>query len=51
MTKFLRDTGLVYRRYLGLFIRNPAWMIIGVVQPVLYLVLFAPLLSTPKPAI
>jgi len=46
MTKVLRDTWLVYRRYLGLFLRNPAWVAIGVIQPVLYLVLFAPLLKS-----
>lgn len=43
--KVLRDTGLVYQRYLGLFLRNPAWVIIGVVQPLMYLLLFAPLLN------
>jgi ABC-2 type transport system permease protein len=44
--KVLRDIWLVYVRYLGLFIRNPAWVAIGVLQPVLYLVLFAPLLKS-----
>ena len=44
--KVLRDIWLVYLRYLGLFLRNPAWVAIGVVQPVLYLVLFAPLLKS-----
>ncbi len=44
--KLLRDTWLVYLRYLGLFIRNPAWVAIGVLQPVLYLILFAPLLKS-----
>jgi ABC-2 type transport system permease protein len=44
--KLLRDTWLVYRRYVGLLLRNPAWIVIGVVQPVLYLVLFAPLLQS-----
>jgi len=43
--KTLRDIWLVFQRYLGLFLRNPAWVIIGVVQPLLYLVLFAPLLK------
>lgn len=43
--KLLRDTWLVFGRYFGLFIRNPAWVAIGVLQPVLYLVLFAPLLK------
>jgi len=44
--KLLRDSWLVFGRYFGLFIRNPVWVIIGVVQPLLYLVLFAPLLKS-----
>jgi ABC-2 type transport system permease protein len=40
-----RDTWLVFGRYLYLFLRNPVWVIIGVIQPVFYLVLFAPLLE------
>ncbi len=44
--KLLRDTWLVFGRYLGLLLRNPAWVAIGVIQPVLYLVLFAPLLKS-----
>lgn len=43
--KVLRDTWLVFGRYFGLFIRNPLWVAVGVLQPVLYLVLFAPLLK------
>jgi ABC-2 type transport system permease protein len=43
--KLLRDIWLVFGRYFGLFIRNPVWVVIGVVQPLLYLVLFAPLLQ------
>src|SRR5207244_3882508 len=43
--KVLRDTWLVFGRYFGLFIRNPVWVAIGVLQPVLYLVWFAPLLN------
>jgi ABC-2 type transport system permease protein len=44
--KVLRDTWLVFGRYFGLFIRNPVWVVIGVVQPLLYLLLFAPLLKS-----
>jgi len=44
--KLLRDIWLVFGRYFGLFIRNPVWVVIGVVQPLLYLVLFAPLLKS-----
>jgi len=43
--KLLRDTWLVFGRYFGLFIHNPVWVAVGVLQPVLYLVLFAPLLK------
>ena len=43
--KLLRDTWLVFGRYFGLFIRNPLWVAVGVVQPLLYLLLFAPLLG------
>ena len=40
----LVDTGLVFRRSLNRSLRNPAWVVIGLVQPVLYLAFFAPLL-------
>jgi ABC-2 type transport system permease protein len=41
----LRDTWLIFRRSMVLTIRQPSWLIFGVVQPVLYLVLFGPLLD------
>lgn len=44
--KVLRDIWLVFGRYLGIFLRNPVWVVIGVLQPVLYLLLFAPLLKS-----
>jgi ABC-2 type transport system permease protein len=44
--KILRDTWLVFQRHMGLFLRNPVWVVIGLVQPLLYLVLFAPLLKS-----
>jgi ABC-2 type transport system permease protein len=44
--KFLKDTWLMFQRYLMVFLRNPAWVAIGVIQPLLYLVLFAPLLKS-----
>jgi ABC-2 type transport system permease protein len=40
-----RDTWLVFERYVQIFLGNPVWVIVGVIQPVLYLVLFAPLLE------
>ncbi len=43
--KVLRDTWLVFVRYLQILVANPAWVIIGVLQPFLYVVLFAPLLT------
>lgn len=46
--KLLRDTWLVFSRQILLLLRNPVWVIVGIVQPLLYLLLFAPLL---KPAL
>ncbi|WP_117213759.1 ABC transporter permease [Allorhizocola rhizosphaerae] len=46
--KFLRDTWLVYSRQMLLQIRNPVWVAVGIIQPLFYLLLFAPLL---KPAL
>jgi ABC-2 type transport system permease protein len=42
--KFLRDTWLIFQRQSLLLIRNPVWLFVGVFQPVMYLLLFAPLL-------
>src|SRR5690349_11206146 len=42
---FLRDTLLVFRRQERLALRQPAWVIIGLMQPILYLALFGPLLK------
>ncbi len=44
--KILRDTWLVFQRNLGLTLGNPAWTVIGLIQPILYLLLFAPLLKS-----
>jgi ABC-2 type transport system permease protein len=41
---FLRESSVVFRRQIRMNLRNPAWVLIGVMQPVLYLVLFGPLL-------
>jgi ABC-2 type transport system permease protein len=41
----LRDTWLMYRRSLVLTLRQPVWIIMGILQPILYLVLFGPLLE------
>jgi ABC-2 type transport system permease protein len=42
---FARDTWLIFRRQLRLSLRNPAWVIIGLIQPILYLAFFGPLLT------
>ena len=41
----LREIWLVFRREQTLALRNPAWIGIGIMQPVLYLVLFGPLME------
>ncbi|HWM01443.1 MAG TPA: ABC transporter permease [Actinophytocola sp.] len=41
----LRDIWLVFRRHMTISLRNPAWVLIGIMQPVLYLVLFGPLME------
>src|SRR4051794_26735730 len=42
---FARETFIVWRRQMRLNLRNPAWVIIGLTQPILYLTLFGPLLE------
>jgi ABC-2 type transport system permease protein len=41
----LRDTWLIFTRAMRLSLRNPVWVVIGLVQPILYLALFGPLLE------
>ncbi|MEU5723035.1 MULTISPECIES: ABC transporter permease [unclassified Micromonospora] len=43
--KFARDTWLIFQRQFQLLLRNPVWLFVGVFQPVMYLLLFAPLLK------
>src|SRR5215468_10729752 len=45
MTNFLRDMRLIFARNLTRHLRNPMWIIVGLMQPILYLLLFAPLLD------
>ncbi len=45
MSTFLRETVIVFRRQIRMNLRNPAWVIIGALQPILYLLLFGPLLK------
>jgi ABC-2 type transport system permease protein len=42
---FIHDTWFIFRRQVRLVLRNPAFLTIGLLQPILYLVLFAPLLA------
>jgi ABC-2 type transport system permease protein len=41
----LNETWVIFRRAMRLSLRNPTWVIIGLSQPILYLVLFGPLLK------
>jgi ABC-2 type transport system permease protein len=43
--KIIRDTWLIFRRSLVLTLRQPVWIVFGMMVPVLYLVLFGPLLE------
>ncbi|MCC6982741.1 MAG: ABC transporter permease [Bauldia sp.] len=43
--KILRDTWLIFTRSLSIALRNPIWVLIGLMQPILYLALFGPLLA------
>jgi len=40
-----RDTWTVFERSMRMSLRNPAWLVISVMQPILYIVLFGPLLK------
>jgi ABC-2 type transport system permease protein len=42
---FFAAVFVVFRRQLRLALRNPAWVVIGLLQPILYLTLFGPLLK------
>jgi ABC-2 type transport system permease protein len=43
--KTIRETWLIFRRSLILTLRQPTWLFFGIMYPVLYLVLFGPLLD------
>src|SRR5699024_5778603 len=43
--RFARESFIIFRRQLRMNLRNPAWVVIGMLQPVLYLLLFGPLLE------
>jgi ABC-2 type transport system permease protein len=41
----MTDTWIVFTRAMRLSIRNPIWVILGLIQPILYLTLFGPILE------
>ena len=41
----IRDIWLIFERSITLSLRNPVWVIMGILQPILYLLLFGPLLT------
>jgi ABC-2 type transport system permease protein len=43
--EILRDTLLIFRRQLGITLRNKVALVFGLIQPILYLVFFGPLLE------
>jgi ABC-2 type transport system permease protein len=43
--KFLLDTWLLFLSHLRTTLRNPVWVIMGLFQPICYMLLFAPLLE------
>ncbi len=45
MTKLIRDTWLIFGSALRVMLRNPAWVVFGLFQPICYMLLFAPLLK------
>ena len=40
-----RDTYTVFARAMRMSLRNPAWLVISLMQPILYITLFGPLLK------
>src|SRR6266540_5638868 len=44
--KTVRDTWLIFQRQMMLMLRNPVWLVVGIIQPVFYLLLFGPLLKS-----
>jgi ABC-2 type transport system permease protein len=43
MAKFIRDSWLIFGSALRITLRNPAWVLIGLFQPICYMLLFGPL--------
>lgn len=47
--KFLRDTWLIFARQIQLQVRQPVWVVVGLLQPLFFLLLFGPLLRAMWP--
>lgn len=45
MIKLIRDSWLIFGSALRTTLRNPVWVLIGLFQPICYMLLFAPLLQ------
>jgi ABC-2 type transport system permease protein len=41
----VRDTRLIFRRYLMLSLREPSWVLAGLSQPIVFLILYGPLMT------
>jgi ABC-2 type transport system permease protein len=41
----VRETGLIFHRYLMLSLRDPGWVVAGLTQPIVFLVLYGPLVT------
>ena len=46
MTRLFRDTWLLFVSNMRITLRTPAWVIMGLFQPICYMLLFAPLLNS-----
>src|SRR3954447_15057146 len=42
----LTETFLIFQRQMRILLRNPVWVVFGLTQPIIYLVLFGPLLKS-----
>ena len=43
--KLLRDTWILFERNMLITLRNPIWVVVSLMQPLYFLLLFAPLLE------
>lgn len=45
MRRYIHDTLVVFRRSMVISLQNPVWVLVSLMQPILYLALFGPLLQ------